>query len=544
MRMWKDFHGPNAAYVLDLYDRFLTNPESVDPQTRAVFQRWKPGEETTVQTGTPAAAVEKMVGTVNLAQAVREHGHFAAQLDPLGDAPKGDPALDLATYGLSEDDLQGLPATLVGGPIAEGAGNAYEAVLKLRAVYSASTGYDFDHVRIPEERAWLRHAVESGTFGASRDPINEKALLERLTQVESFERFLHRIFPGKTRFSLEGLDIMVPVLDEVIGDAAEDGTRNVLIGMAHRGRLNVLVHVLNKPYTQILAEFKDPVNLKKHGDAPGWTGDVKYHAGALRTGRVGEMIDIVVSMAPNPSHLEAVNPVVEGMARAAGTNVDHSGQVRFDPAVTLPILIHGDAAFAGQGVVAETLNFSRIHGYRTGGTVHIIANNQLGYTTNPQASRSTLYSSDMAKGFEIPVIHVNADDPEACIAAARMAIAYRTQFKKDFLIDLIGYRRHGHNEGDEPSFTQPVLYAKIERHPTVREIWSNRLVERKVIQPLEAEDLVRARMEELHQVLERLRAEDDIVLTQPEPPPPGAARRVKTADKSENAPAAWPGAFA
>lgn len=529
MRTWNEFHGPNAAYVMDLYDRYLANPDSVDPETREFFEQWAPAEEAAAVSEMRSAAVDKIVGTVNLAQAIREHGHFAAQLDPLGTPPKGDPALELSTYGLTEEELGALPASLVGGPVAEDAANAYDAIVKLRGIYSSTAGYDFDHVRIPEERAWLRHAVESGIFTVTKDPVNPKALLERLTQVECFERFLHRIFPGKTRFSLEGIDIMVPVLDEVIGDAAEDGTHNFLIGMAHRGRLNVLAHILNKPYTQILAEFKDPVNTKKHGDAPGWTGDVKYHAGARRAGKVDEIFDIVVMMAPNPSHLEAVNPVVEGMARASGTLVDQPGQPRFDHRVTVPILIHGDAAFAGQGVVAETLNFSRIPGYRTGGTIHIISNNQLGYTTNPDASRSTLYASDIAKGFEIPIIHVNADDAEACIAAARMAIAYRTQFQKDFLIDLIGYRRHGHNEGDEPSFTQPVMYTRIEGHPSVREIWANKLAERKIIQPLEAEQMVHTGMEELHQVLERLRAEDDIVLPQPEPPPPGAARRVKTA---------------
>lgn len=529
MRMWNEFHGPNVAYVMDLYDRYLADPNSVDAETRAFFEQWKPAEEAAAVSEMRGAAVDKIVGIVNLAQAIREHGHFAAQLDPLGTNPIGDPALELSTYGLSDEDLRQLPASLVVGPVADGSADAYDAIVRLRAIYSATTGYDFDHVRIPEERAWLRHAVESRKFSVEHDPINPRALLERLTQVESFERFLHRIFPGKTRFSLEGVDVMVPVLDEVIGDAAEDGTHNFLIGMAHRGRLNVLAHVLNKNYKQILAEFKDPVNIKKHGDSPGWTGDVKYHAGARRSGKVDEIFDIVVMMAPNPSHLEAVNPVVEGMARASGTLVDQPGAPRFDHRVTLPILIHGDAAFAGQGVVAETLNFSRIPGYRTGGTIHVICNNQLGYTTNPEASRSTLYASDMAKGYEIPIIHVNADDPEACIAAARMAIAYRTQFQKDFLVDLIGYRRHGHNEGDEPSFTQPLMYSKIESHPTVREIYANKLTERKIVQPLESENLVHKYMEEMHNTLEQLRAEDDIVLPQPEPPPPGAARRVKTA---------------
>src|SRR5262249_18242668 len=236
-------------------------------------------------------------------------------------------------------------------------------------------------------------------FSLTADPVNPVSLLERLTQVQSFERFLHRIFPGKSRFSLEGLDMMVPILDEVISSAAEIGIHNMLIGMAHRGRLNVLAHILNKPYSQILAEFKDPLQAPKFREDLGWTGDVKYHKGERREVKGGERIDLIIAMAPNPSHLEAVDPVVVGMARAAGTQVDQAGPPRFNQRVTLPILIHGDAAFPGQGVVAETLNFSRIPGYTVGGTIHIIANNQLGYTTPPKAGRSTLYASDMAKGF-------------------------------------------------------------------------------------------------------------------------------------------------
>ena len=356
---------------------------------------------------------------------------------------------------------------------------------------------------VPAEREWLRQAAEAGRFRAPADPINPGALLDRLSQVEAFERFLQRTFPGKTRFSIEGLDMLVPVLDEVIGEAAESGIRHILIGMAHRGRLNVMAHVLNKPYAQILAEFKEPVSRTFREDMA-WTGDVKYHAGALRAIRGGAQLDLVVSMPPNPSHLEAIDPVVEGMARAAGTIADGGGAPRFDPARSVPILIHGDAAFPGQGIVAETLNLSRLPGYSTGGTIHVIANNQLGFTTAPEDSYSTSYASGLARGFKIPIVHVNADDPEACVEAARLAFAYRARFHRDFLIDLIGYRRYGHNEGDEPGFTQPLMYQKIAAQPTVREIWGRTLVERGAIDAALADVSVKAYLNELQEAYEKL----------------------------------------
>ena len=428
-----------------------------------------------------ADSLHKVVGAVNLAQSIRRYGHLAARLDPLGlRKPLGDPSLFPENYGITEQDLRSMPASLVPSPLGEDATTMYDLVEALRRIYCSTTGYDYAHVFVPEERRWLRNAAECGRFRAPADPIDPVALLDRLTQVEAFERFLHRSFPGKTRFSIEGVDMMVPILDEVIAESAEAGTRNILIGMAHRGRLNVMAHVLNKPYAQILAEFKDPVSSKSFREDMAWTGDVKYHAGAHRAIKGGEALDLVVSMPPNPSHLEAVDPIVEGMARAAGTTVEGPGAPRFDPARSVPILIHGDAAFPGQGVVAETLNLSRLPGYNTGGTIHIIANNQLGFTTGSEDAYSTSYASGLARGFKIPIIHVNADDPEACVEAARLAFAYREKFQRDFLIDLIGYRRYGHNEGDEASFTQPLMYQKIASHPTVREIWAKTLVERGV----------------------------------------------------------------
>jgi 2-oxoglutarate dehydrogenase E1 component len=533
MDFWREFHGPNAAFVLELYDRYRQNPDSVDEAARAYFSHWTP--PSIVESAGSPVACEKIVGAVNLARAIRAYGHLAARLDPLGGEPPGDPELDPAAHGVTEEELRQLPAGVIGGPAAERARNALEAIQTLRAVYSSTMGYGYGHIHVPEERDWLRHTAESGRFRPPQDPINPTALLRRLTQVECFERFLHRVFPGKTRFSLEGLDMLVPLLDEVIGQAAEAGIRNILVGMAHRGRLNVLVHVLNKPYARILAEFKDPArgrNFTIREDLS-WTGDVTYHLGARRAMQGGQPVSLVISMPPNPSHVEFINPVVEGMARAAGTRADGPGAPRFDPSVSLPVLIHGDAAFPGEGVVAETLNLSRLSGYHTGGTIHIITNNQLGYTTDPAEGRSTLYASDLAKGFEIPIVHANADDPEACIEVARLAFAYRAKFQKDFLIDLVGYRRHGHNEGDEPSFTQPLLYAKIERHPSVRELWAGVLLRRGLINPGLPGTLVEEQMRALQQELDSLRPEQDVAEPPPVSPPPGAARRMKTAVPAE-----------
>jgi 2-oxoglutarate dehydrogenase E1 component len=527
MAGWQEFTGLNRGYVLELYEKYRRDPSSVDPETRAIFEQWTPpGESTTIEGAVP---YEKIVGAARLAQSIRRYGHLAAKLDPLGlRPPPGDPSLLAETHDVTDEDLRNLPPTLLSSPVCQTASTMFDVIEAFRRIYCSTTGYDYNHVFVPAERRWLRQAAEGGRFRAPADPLNPVSLLERLTQVEAFERFLQRAFPGKTRFSIEGLDMLVPILDEVIGEAAESGIRNILIGMAHRGRLNVMAHVLNKPYAQILAEFKEPVSSRSFREDMAWTGDVKYHAGAHRALKGGRELDMVVSMPPNPSHLEAIDPVVEGMARAAGTIVDAPGAPTFDPTRSLPILIHGDAAFPGQGVVAETLNLGRLPGYHTGGTIHIIVNNQLGFTTGPEDEYSTSYASGLARGFKIPIVHVNADDPEACVEAARLAFAYRERFQRDFLIDLIGYRRHGHNEGDEPSFTQPLMYQKIGAHHTVREIWAQALEARGAIQAGAADALVRKHSDELQAVMDGLKPERDFIEPQPEAPPPGAAAKADT----------------
>ncbi len=531
----EDFHGPNAAYVIDLFERYRQNPRSVNPETRMMFEHWSPLTDGHRGEITPDF-IYRIMGAVNLAQSIRAYGHRCANLDPLGATPPNDPELDPAVHGLIMDDLEQLPPFLVGGPISSVARNAREAIEGLRKVYCSTSGHDYDHVHDPTERIWLRFAVESRCFRGPMDPIDPEVLLARLTQVEVFERFLQRAFAGKFRFSLEGLDMLVPMLDEILAISSHSAVRTMQLGMAHRGRLNVLAHILKKPYAQMMAEFKDPVREIGFGgpDSLGWTGDVKYHWGSSRAWKTSEPVDMIISMAPNPSHLEAVNPVVVGMARAAGANVDQPGPVVFDAAAVMPILIHGDAAFPGQGVVAETLNMSRLPGYQTGGTVHIITNNQLGFTTVPGAHRSTLYASDLAKGFEVPIIHVNADDPEACIEAARLAFAYRMRFKKDFLIDLIGYRRHGHNEADEPGFTQPAMYRFIEKHPTVRQLWGDRMIREGTCTAEHPRELVDQYMQEMQEALDSITDAGQLIephLTPPHDDPKKAASTAVPAER-------------
>ncbi len=491
------FYGPNAGYVLELYESYRQNPTSVDAATRAIFDTWSPEnilaaeQETTTEIAT--TEVFKIVAASELAHSIRSRGHLGAHLDPLGSEPLGDPALLTETHGITDEDLAQLPPTVVGGHSAEGARNALEAMNNLRAIYSGTISYEFDQVKSPHERGWLRDAVGLQLYRTSSDPAFRRNLLQRLTQVEVFERYLHQAYPGQKRFSLEGTDALVPMLDQIIQAAIDSDTYELIIGMAHRGRLNVLAHVLEKPYIAILSEFG---HMKHEEGVPltdsfglGYIGDVKYHLGAETTLGEGATVDLKITLSPNPSHLEFVNPVVEGMTRASQETREHAGSPQQNVDQTLPILIHGDAAFPGEGIVAETLNLWNLHGYKVGGTIHIIVNNQLGFTTEPQDYRSTYFASDLAKGFEVPIIHVNADDPEAALMAVRIAYAYRDKFHKDILVDLVGYRRWGHNEGDEPAFTQPQMYEVIRTHPTVRELNARYLQERGVVSQEEVDTM-------------------------------------------------------
>lgn len=494
------FYGPNAGYVLELYERYQQDPASVDSDTRAIFATWSPELQPVrvpfVGTlGIDAKEVSHIVAASALTHAIRERGHLGAHLDPLGSVPLGDPALLTETYGIQDADLAALPPSIVGGHAAEGVDNALEAIAALRAMYSGTISYEFDQVKSPLERGWLRDAVGLHLYQQKLSPAVSRALLQRLTQVEVFERYLQQVYPAQKRFSLEGTDVLVCMLDEIVREAVESGSQEVIIGMAHRGRLNVLAHVLEKPYAAIFSEFDHP---KHHDGIPltdsfghGWTGDVKYHLGAEHILGEGASVMLKVILAPNPSHLEFVNPVIEGMARASQERRNGPGMPQQEVDCTLPVLIHGDAAFPGEGIVAETLNLWQLRGYYVGGTMHIIVNNQLGFTTEPADTRSTHFASDLAKGFETPIIHVNADDPAAALTAVSIAHAYRDHFHKDILIDLVGYRRWGHNEADEPTFTQPQMYEIIRGHPTVRELYARHLEQEGIVSLAEADALVK-----------------------------------------------------
>ncbi|GAE24473.1 2-oxoglutarate dehydrogenase E1 component [Halalkalibacter wakoensis JCM 9140] len=418
---------------------------------------------------------------------IRRKGHLVSDINPI--FPKSDhpQILELSHYNLTEDFLKQVPVEMICEFAPAHVKNGLDAINYLKDVYTKTIAFEFNHVHDMEEREWLIKMVESGMYVPNLTKQQRVNLLTRLTQVEGFEKFVHRTFVGAKRFSIEGLDMLVPMLDEAVREVVHEGTQNVLIGMAHRGRLNVLAHTLSKPYKMIFSEFlyAPSKNLDPAGVSAGingWTGDVKYHLGADRQIREENTAEATVSLANNPSHLEFVSPIVEGYARAAQEVRTSKGFPEQSVSKAYSILIHGDAAFPGQGIVTETLNLSRLKGYQTGGSLHIIANNNIGFTTETYDSRSTTYASDPAKGFEIPIVHVNADDPEACLAAIHLAVQYRKRFKKDFLIDLIGYRRFGHNEMDEPAVTQPSTYAIIRKHPTVRKIYADQLAEKSVVE--------------------------------------------------------------
>lgn len=529
MKRAKLFDSYNAGYAQSLYEEYLRNPASVDETWRRIFAAGGLAEAGLIPVEAAGAAAPSLemlrvaVAAGELVEAYRLHGHTAARVDPLGHEPPGHPLLAPEYHGITLEDLASLPGSILPLPFA--ADTMADAFAWLKAIYTGPIGYEYEHLEDPERREWLREAIESGAYTQPLSAEERLRILRRLSEVEALEQFLHRAYLGQKRFSIEGNDMMVPMLDLAIEQAAVVGAHEVIIGMAHRGRLNVLTHVVGRPYAAIIAEFEGA-----HAGF-GTTGDVKYHLGAEGTFATPSGQPLNVTLLPNPSHLEFISPVVLGNARARQTDRKNRVPHR-KPESVLPILIHGDAAFIGQGVVPETLNLADLLGYRTGGTVHLIANNQIGFTTLPRESRSTRYASDIARGFNIPIFHVNADDPEACLAVIRIALDYRARFGSDVLIDLVGYRRYGHNEGDEPTYTQPLLYDRIASHPRVRELWASRLVAEGIITEAEAQAIYKQAYQRLVESQEEVRARLSANGTADSPPAPAGLPPVRTIDTS------------
>lgn len=469
------------------YDAVFASLGLAGPSAAPKLESRAPGTETAPAGAVPAEMLRAATAGSALVARYRTHGHTAAMLDPLGEPPAGDPALDPTALGLTPTIMASIPAAalrifLPGNTLAE-------LLPRLRETYCSTIAYQMEHISNHEQRNWMREQIESG---AHRRPLTREEslkLLDHLSSVEVFERYLRRSFLGQKTFSIEGLDVMIPMLEETLDLLGAENVGEVDLGMAHRGRLAVITHVVGRPFEEALQEFELAEKRGQTDMAGDVTGDVKYHQGAegVRQTPIGKNVRVV--LANNPSHLEAVNSVVEGRTRAAQTDRSRN-VISLDPLRAVAALIHGDAAFSAQGSVAEVLNLQGLAGYSTGGTIHMIANNQIGFTTTPGEGRSTRYASDLAKGFDVPIIHVNADDVEACIASVRLCVAFRRRFKRDILVDVVGYRRFGHNETDEPAYTQPIMYERIKNHPTVREIFARRLIEHGIISQDEAGQLL------------------------------------------------------
>jgi len=505
-------YGGNAEFLDALYEQYLRDPDSVEERWRSYFAQLgpRPGEPSHAAVragigqravaGRPAAATgtadnARQAAVSRLIQVWINRGHLIANIDPLGLMPRPrSRALDPDYFGLTPDALG---AEFFTGSRIEAVPKRLalrEILAELQQIYAGTIGAEFAHISNSEERMWLQDEFQQGQLRQRFSPQQQRNILWQLTAAEGLERYLHTRYVGQKRFSLEGLDSLIPLLDDLIQRAGEAGMDEVVIGMAHRGRLNVLVNLLGKSPAELFSEFEGAYDTSRLKGS----GDVKYHKGFsadLRT--AGGNVHTVLAF--NPSHLEVVDPVVEGSVRA---RQERRGDERAER--VLPLLIHGDAAFAGQGVVMETLQLSQARGFFTGGTLHVILNNQVGFTTSELTdARSTLYASDVAKMIEAPIFHVNADDPEAVVFVTRLAVKYRLRFRKDVVIDLVGYRRHGHNEADEPAATQPAMYRVIRQHPTARRLYADRLVAAGVL----AEPEVEAMYEEYRKGLDEGRTQ-------------------------------------
>ncbi|MBV8507032.1 MAG: 2-oxoglutarate dehydrogenase E1 component [Alphaproteobacteria bacterium] len=495
--------GTNAGFISELYTRFLEDPRSVDERWRRFFSEmnddvsavltevrgpsWAKREPPIIVNGAaPTAGIDEealrrattdSIRALQLIRAYRVRGHLEADLDPLGLEKRGPyPELDFRSYGFTESDLDReiFIANLFGRERA----SLREIIAILRETYCGRIGVEYMHIQVPAERAWIQEKFEKRQGRAVLSAGVKKEILRTLTQTETFERFLDRRYTGTKRFGIEGAESLMPALEAILHRGTELGVREFVIGMPHRGRLNVLANFVGKPFAAVFSEFQGNSTNPEHVHG---SGDVKYHLGTSGDREVGGQT-IHLSLAANPSHLEAVDPVVLGKVRAKQLQRGDSERSQ-----VASILMHGDAAFAGQGLVAESLELSDLIGFCSGGTIHIVVNNQIGFTTAPSAARSSPYPSDVAKGVQAPIFHINGDDPEAVVEVARAAAEFRREFKKDVVIDLFCYRRHGHNETDEPAFTQPLMYRTIARHPTTRQIYAKRLADAGVLREGEAD---------------------------------------------------------
>ncbi|MFD2829301.1 2-oxoglutarate dehydrogenase E1 component [Corticicoccus populi] len=503
--------GTNLGMVLELYDMYQDDPNSVSEEMQTLFRELNAGGG-----GLTKDNQQSVKGMLRLLDDIRLFGHLKADIYPVY-RPKFEnvPNFDAAEYGISTEELKKLPASLVSPHLGGLYDNANDAVTHLYEVYTGPIAYQYMHINDTKERQWLKETIENQPkIDYSKDEKIE--LFKMLSKVQGFEKYLHKNFVGAKRFSIEGVDTMVPMLDHLLTLMADENIPNLQIGMAHRGRLNVLTHVLQKPYEMMISEFMHTDPMKFIPDdgslelSNGWTGDVKYHLGGAKT-RSDKGIEQRISLANNPSHLEVVAPIVVGKTRAQQESVDKSGAPDLDFNKSIAAIIHGDAAFPGQGVVFETMNLGKLNGYKVGGSIHIISNNRIGFTTEERDSRSTEYASDAALGFNLPVLHVNADKPEHVLRSIEIALKYRQEYNKDIVIDLIGYRRYGHNEMDEPSTTNPMLYKEVKSHNTIDELYGDQLVSENVITEDEKNRIIDSVAEEMRAAHDKIDKNDTAV---------------------------------
>ena len=475
----------SSDYVDQMYEQWQEDPSSLSEEWRLFFSGFDLAARPTGAIATERAADQSKV--VSLIFAYRNLGHLIADLDPLGDNLESHPLLELETFGLSEENLDQVYDTgHMGGPKQA---TLREILEVLRDTYCRTVGVEYLHIQDTVVRRWFQKEIEPTRNRPEISREKKHRILGQLIDAELFESFTHGRYQGQKRFSLEGAESLIPALHQFMETAAETGAEEVVMGMAHRGRLNVLANILQKPYAMIFNEFEDNVRPDPYGG----DGDVKYHRGFSSDYRTTSNAEVHISLTANPSHLEAVDPVVEGRTRAKQRGRNDTAERK----KVLPVLIHGDAAFAGQGLVAETFNLSQLKGYSTGGTVHIVVNNQIGFTTLPGEARSTRYPTDVAKMVEAPILHVNGDDPEAVVHVVDLALRFRQQFKQDVVVDMVCYRKHGHNEGDEPAFTQPLMYQKIQNRPSTRAVYQLELEGSHDITLEESEDLTNSLQQRL-----------------------------------------------